>query len=243
MAKIFLAVVIICFVVAFMLDFFNISRSTQRRIYWINAFLAAIAGFAMFYPDWQKGLGMGAFLFAVMTFIAYAATPYIKIDGKIYAFTVTNSQPDPQDTPTTAGNDSDGASSTNRIDPVPDSYSGMLTPATLWWSLVVLAVFLAANVYFFVFTDGKASVAAVSGAFLAFLAITGGYGDASWGYPIARGKYVPFCVVSVITAGAFALLYLSAYYTARRFPLRRTQSMEYRAHPRHRSQPDNRGTD
>lgn len=57
------------------------------------------------------------------------------------------------------------------------------------------------------------------------------YGDASWRYPIARGQYIQFGVASVITAGSFALIYLTAYYIAQRRPLRRKQSMEYQVHP------------
>ncbi|BBZ22358.1 hypothetical protein MHIB_07760 [Mycolicibacter hiberniae] len=74
----------------------------------------------------------------------------------------------------------------------------------------------------------------MSGAFAAMLAVVTAYGDASWGYPIARGQYLQFGVNAVITVGIFALLYMTAYYIGQRRPLRRKQSMEYRAHPRHR---------
>jgi hypothetical protein len=223
----FLGVIIACFAAGLVLDFLHISRSSQRRIYWASACLAAVCGFLMVYPNWKTGLAIAGILFAAMIMAAYAATPYIKIGGKIYALTVRDRQPDPEDSSTAQTADP-------QFDPAPDSYSGMLTPATMWWLLVVLAVIAAANMYAFLFSDGDAAPAAVSATFLAVLAVGAGYGDASWGYRIARGQHIQLGVASLITAGSFALPYLVAYYTARRFPLRRKQSMEYRAHPRHR---------
>lgn len=60
-----------------------------------------------------------------------------------------------------------------------------------------------------------------------------GYMDASWGYSISRGQRLQFVIIAVITAGVFTVLYVIAYFAGRRWPLRRKQSMEYRAHPRH----------
>jgi hypothetical protein len=175
-------------------------------------------------------------LFAAMTVMAYVATPYIKIGDNIYALTVSLSRPDPPDAHT-AESDPAGAPDARKadphFDPAPDSYSGLLTAATMWWMLVGLAVIAAVNAYAYLFSDGKPLVAAVGTGFLALLAIGTGYGDASWDYPIARGQRLQLGLASLITAGGFALVYLTAYYTARRRPLRRQQSLEYRAHPRH----------
>jgi hypothetical protein len=71
-------------------------------------------------------------------------------------------------------------------------------------------------------------------ALLVLLAVGAGYGDASWGYAIARGQYLQFVIASVVTVGLFAVLYLLAYSAGKRWPSRRQQSMEYRAHHRHR---------
>ena len=237
MQHIFLGVIVLCFVVCFALSFFDISRGSQRRIYWASACLAAVSGFLIGYPNWQKGLGITGILLGAMIMAAYAATPYIKIGGKIYALTVSDRQPDPQDA-LTAASEPDGRPDARKadphVDPAPDSYSGMLTATTMWWLLVVLAVIAAANAYAFLFSDGKAAVAALGTGFVALLAVGTGYADASWDYPIARGQHLQLGAATIITVGSFALLYLIAYYTARRFPLRRKQSLEYRAHPRHR---------
>jgi hypothetical protein len=179
-------------------------------------------------------------LLATMTVMAYVSTPYIKIGCKIYALTLSDRQPDPDESSTAPDRQPprDGAppakTTDAQADRAPDPYSGLLTPATMWWLVVGLAAIAAGNTYAFLFSDGQAAPAAVSAAFVALLAVGGGYGDGSWRYRIARGQYLPLVVASVISAGGFALLYLAAYYTARRFPLRRTQSMEYQAHPRHR---------
>jgi hypothetical protein len=240
MTTLFLVVAGLCIATGIALSFVNISRSSQRRIYWAAACLAAVAGFFIGYPNIKNAIGFAAMLFATMTVMAYVATPYIKIGGKIYALTVSDRQPDPDESSTAPDSQParDGAPPAKTTDAqanqVPDSYSGFLTPATMWWLLVGLAAIAAGNSYAYLCSDGQAAPAAVSATLAALLAVAGGYGDGSWRYRIARGQHLPFVVASVITAGGFALLYLGAYHTARRFPLRRTQSMEYHAHPRHR---------
>ncbi len=235
----FFWVIAACFALNVFVSSFKISRSAQRRIYWGSTCAASAAGVLMSYPTWHNALAFGFLPLAAMTFAAWAATPYINVGGKIYSVYAFNRQPDPGDTPTADTPEPDrdappAAHATDpQFDPASDSYSGMLTPPTLWWLMIVLAVIAAGNVYAYLFSDGEPGIAAVGAGLLALLAIGSGYGDGSWRYRIARGQYVPFGIASVITAGSFALVYLIAYYTARRWPLRRTQSMEYRAHPRH----------
>jgi len=235
----FLGLIILCFVAGLTLDFFNLSRSTQRRFYWAGAGLAAIAGFLMVYPNLKNAIGIAVTLFATMTLIAYLSTPYIKIGGRIYALTTGDQQPDPEDSLTVDDSaphqhNAPAQLADPLIDSAPDSYDGTLSHVTVWWALVVIAGIAAVNVGAFLFSDGKAAAAAGGAGFLALLTIITGYCDASWDYPIARGQYLQLAIASLITAGSFALLYLIAYDTARRFPLRRKQSPEYRAHPHRR---------
>lgn len=70
---------------------------------------------------------------------------------------------------------------------------------------------------------GGPTVAVVMAAFLALVAAATGCGDASWGYAVARGQRIQFIVVAVLTVSTFTIVYLIAYYTGRRWPLRRTQ--------------------
>jgi hypothetical protein len=226
----FLGVVILCFITGLLLSSFNLTLPKQRRIYWSSACLAAVSGFLMFNPDWKTGLGIAGMFLAAMFVAAYAATPYIKIRGKIYALTVSLRQPDPEDTPPpdndrparAAGVDQSG--SADRGDPSRDSYSGALTPATFWWMSVVFAVIASGNAYFVLAGRGGHAAAAGSVGLLLFVVLGAGYGDASWGYCIARGQYLQFGIMALITAGSAALVYLIAFYTARRWPLRRPRS-------------------
>jgi fluoride ion exporter CrcB/FEX len=228
MSGFFFWVVVLCFVAGFVLSFLNISRSAQRHIYWTCVCVAGVCGTLSTYPTWDNAVALGIFPVATMAAMAYVSTPYIKIGGKIYALTISAQRADPDSAP-----DAENVSPARETDSTPDSYSGLLTAATMWWMLVVIAVIAAANVYGFAAGKGPAWVAVMMATFLALLAVGTGYGDASWHYPVARRQFVQFGVASVITAGSFALVYLTAYCIARRRPLRREQSMEHIAHPRH----------
>jgi hypothetical protein len=177
-------------------------------------------------PNTRTGLVVGGLFFGGMTVAAYVTSSYIKIGGKIYALTVADSQPDPEDRPAAAGSKSESVSGA-------DAYSGQLTPAKMWWMIVVLAVIGGGNAYAALSSNGEAWVGVMSASFLALVAIGAGYTDGSWDYQPARRQYLQLALASVVTAGGFALLYFAAFYTARRRPLRRSQSLDPRAHPRH----------
>lgn len=210
-----------CVGVAILQQFFSHSRTSQRRVYWGCSGLAGVAGLFAGYPEWQRSLGLMALAWGGMIVAAYAYTPYIKINGKIYA--LTTQSPDPEDTP------ADRAATQH--DPTPTAYSGLLTAPKMWWLLVPLMLISAINTYAFATGDGEWWVATIGLVFLAFLAIATGTGDASWGYPIARGQRVQFAILAVVTVGSFTVLYLAAYAVAKRKPMRSKHSMEYRAHP------------
>lgn len=224
MANVFIAIFVASIAVSVIQQFFDHSRSSQRRIYWSCACVAAVAGFLAVYPDSKKGLWMALFALGAMMLIAYAYTPYIKIRGKIYALSVQDSDPDRDEA-------SAEATADVQHDPAPDAYSGLLTAAKMWWILIPLMLISSVNTYAFAIGEGEWWVAAIGIAFLIFLAIATGYGDASWGYPVARGQLVQFIILAVVTVGAFTVLYLGAYAAGRRRPRRSKHSMEYRAHP------------
>jgi hypothetical protein len=218
-----LVIVAACFAAAVALPLFKIPRRAQRHMYWCCAALATFCGFFIGYPEPAKAVPIAALTLAAMTIAAFAYTPYLKIGGRIYALTVRDRRPDLEDAPTL--NDE------QPVDPAPASYSGLLTPTTMWWVLVLMAALAAGNAYAYLFSDGGVAVAVAMAAFLALLAAGAGYGDASWRHPIARRQYLQFGVASLITAGGFALVYLIAYYVGQHRPQRRTRSLEHRAHP------------
>ena len=234
MSNVFFVLLVACAVVALAQQYVKYSRSSQRRIYWGCACLGAAAAFLAFYPDSKKGIGMGLFFLGVMIAAAYAYTPYIKIGSKVYALTVQDSRPDPDENSARAP---DAGVTEQDQDPAPDAYSGLLSATKMWWLLIPLLVISTGNVY--AYASGKVVwwVAAIGLAFIVFLAVAMGFGDASWGYGIARGHRVQFVIAAIVTVGVFAAFYLAAYQTGKHWPLRREQSMEYRAHPRHQ-EPD-----
>ncbi|MCF6386368.1 hypothetical protein L2K20_05250 [Mycobacterium sp. MBM] len=216
-----MAIFALCIGVAVIQQFFKHGRASQRRIYWSCTLLASIAGLMAGYPDWQRAVGLSALAVIGLTVIAYAYTPYIKIGGKIRSLGLQT--PDPEDVPAEPHAD--------QQDPAPDAYSGALSAPKMWWLMVPLMLISAGNTYAFVTGEGEWWVAAIGIAFLIFLAVVGGYGDASWGYPIARGQKIQFAILAVVTLGTFTVLYLAAYAMAQRRPLRSKHSLDYRSHP------------
>lgn len=169
---------------------------------------------------------MSVFVAGMTLFTAYMNGPFIKIRGKIYAFHVDDSRPDP----TPDGATAPGVDSPD-YDPAPDSYGTGVTAQKAWWMLILTAVILGWGAVVS-FEDQRLMTFVGAVAFIT-LAVSLGYGDASWDYKIARGQRLQFAIIAIVTVGVFPLLYLPAYYAGKRWPLRREQSMEYRAHPRH----------
>jgi len=199
------------------------NRRAGRRAYWGGALLTSISAFFIAYPpDWKSGTILSGLACFLMVFTAYSYTPYIKIRGKIYAFYVTDSQPDPSPdgTPPPGSDDPD-------YDPAPGSYSGLITASKTWWSLV-----FAMTICVVILDTTKPWHDALSAGILLVFATVAGYSDASWGYPVARGQRLQFVIISLITACVFTVVYFAGYAAGKRWPLRRKKSMEYRAHPR-----------
>lgn len=223
MKNVFFGAAVVCFIAGFSLSSLRITRGAQRRSYWLFACLAGVSGFLMCYPDRVTGLGVAGLFVVAMVVAAYAATPYIKIRGRIFALSLTDSRPDDPEDPTRSGRSGDPAS---------DSYSGMLSAAKMWWMLAIIAVIAGGNAYYAAVGRENGFIPWASAAFLALLALGAGYADGSWDYPIARRQHIQLATAALVTAGVFPVLYLVSYYMATRWPLRREQSLEYRTHPR-----------
>jgi hypothetical protein len=227
MKNFFFWVLVLCLAGGFILSFFKISLSSQRRIYWSSTVLSTVPAFLMALPNWKEGIGAALFVLAAMALGAYGYTPYIKIRGKIYALNRCDRLAEQDEKPP--------ASVAGRVhDPATESYGGIVMATNFWWVLVIPAVIFTVKLYAFARSDGDILGAMIGAGSIVFLAVIIGLGDASWGHPIARGRRLQFGIISIITAGAFTVLYLAAYYAGKRWPLRRKQSLEYRAHPRHR---------
>jgi hypothetical protein len=215
--------------------FANRSLSWERRLYW-SGFLAASVFVALgCLPNWQVSVCFAAFGMALATGTAYFNGPYIKIRGKVYAFYLQDSQAEQgPDLSAVSG------SASPDYDPNPDSIGGLATARKGWWMNVFAFAFGVACLVVTVHaSDRPWFVYVVVAAALVIMPLVIGYGDASWRYSVARGQRVQFAIIAVITLGLVTVVYLIGYSAGRRWPLRRTQSLEYRAHPRHwRSQGD-----
>ena len=80
------------------------NRRRARRIFWSGVLIATTSAFFITYPDnWKTGLSLSLLFGGVMVFRAYTGTTYIKIRGKIYAYSAIDRQPDPPTGATTSG--------------------------------------------------------------------------------------------------------------------------------------------
>jgi hypothetical protein len=207
------------------------NRQAGRRLFWGGFLLACVSAFFVVYPDLKKGLILPLLPASLMLITAYFSTSHIKIRGKIYAFHIDDSRPDPS-----PGGTPPPGSDAPDYDPMPDAYSGMglTTAGKMWWLMVFVMGGCAFNVVAYFHFREDPWILPLSAAFMVVGGVGFGYfGDASWGYPIARGQRVQFVIISMVTLGVFTILYLGAYYAGRRWPWRNKRSSEYQAHPRH----------
>lgn len=200
----------------------------ERRFFWAGFMIAATSAFFIAYPPDGRSGGIFSLLVCFLLLTrAYMSTSYIKVGGKIYAFHVDDSQPDPSPC------DAPRANEDLEYDPAPDAYSGIATPGKFWSLLIVGVAILSFTVVIYIVEQQRPLLTCVAVAVIVGLAVLGGYGDAVWEYPIARGQRIQFVIIAIITAGVFTVFYLGAYYAGKRWPWRNKRSMEYRAHPRH----------
>jgi hypothetical protein len=196
--------------------------ATQRRFYWLGTFAAAASAFVALLPNWKAGLTLAVAGVVFMAFPAYFTSSLIKIRGKVYAYHIQ---------------DSGHAGSPEQVDPEhdpwPDAYGNGVTAVKLWTLMIGVVILTAGNVVFSVLAHRVEWTTYAAAIALIVFALGFGYGDASWGHRVTRGQYIQFTIIGFLTAGIFTVLYLVAFAAGRRWPLRRRESLEYRAHPRH----------
>lgn len=205
------------------------NRGRERHLFWIGVIGIAVSVFCAGLPYWKQSIAMSLFALAFMTASAYRDSSYIKIRGRIYAFHAWDREPD---------SPPDGAAAPGINDPndiaVTNAYSNTLT-APKYWTLLILMVVICVGCI--LLPDPHKPWLLVPGAVtaLVLLAFGTGYRDGSWDYRTARGQYIQFVILAIMTAAAFTVVYLIAYSAGRRWPLRRQDSFEYRT--RYRNTP------
>lgn len=188
---------------------------TQRRLYWAGTLVASVSSFlALYPPDWRGGLGLAGAVAGVQVLRAYMSTTHLVFRGRTYAFDLRHS-----------------SSSEAGDDAAPASYGGLATAQKTWWLLVVIVIACTTMVALYAVTRTGPWYPIGAVAAVGIVAISLGFQDGSWEYPVARGQLLQFAVTGIASVGVFAALYYGAYAAGRRWPLRSKRSMDYRAHP------------
>lgn len=221
---IFFIAALVCLGVALIPLFNTKAVSTQRRMYWGGTAAAAVCFFLASLPDVVTGvlLVVGSFVF--MAIPAYFSGPLIKVGEKVIAFHLEDSRTGRADLPGGGGAE---------YEPSSDSYGGSVTAAKMWWLLIFAVGLCASTVFQYIVDTEKPWIVVLSTIAIFAFSILYGFGDGSWGHRIARGQYVQFGIIAILTAGVFTLLYLAAYLIARRWPWRRQDSLENLHRSRH----------
>jgi hypothetical protein len=221
--KVFFALAGVCLLISVLSPFITKGQVWERRTFWIGTFGAALFIFLGGLPHWIGGLALaGAGVFA-MALSAYFTSSYIKISGKIYAFHTRDGQPDR----------SPKSPRQPVYDPAEEHYGTDVTAKKAWWLMIPAMGLCSGTVVNNVGTGGSLGLLIATAGFLVIGAVGLGYAsDASWGYRVARGQYVQFVLVGIVTAGVFTVLYLLAYVVGRRWPYRYKKSLERPAPPR-----------
>lgn len=183
---------------------------TGRRVFWGGTLIACVSVFLMAYPpDWKSGIGMSLLVACAMAFIAYANTPFLRIRGRVYAFSNDDRR---ADQPVAGRSLEEGAPR-----PVSEPYGAGVTAAKSWWRAVLVMAIFAFSLLMFFTRNESPWLAALTGIGVMLGAVGFGYRDALLGNSIASGQHVQFVIISVLTVGVFAVLYLSTYYVAKRW--------------------------
>jgi len=220
---IFGVLALVCLAVAVVPVWTKMDVNRQRPFYWLGTAGAAACAFVASLPIWKTGLMLAVAAVVFMAFPAYFTGSLIKIRGKVYAYHIQDSAP--AESPDRAAD--------SAHDEWPDAYGNGVTAVKVWTLMIGVVIVCAGNVVFSILANRIEWTTYAAAIALVVFAVGFGYGDASWGYRVARGQYVQFVIIGILTAGIFPALYLASFAAGRRFPLRRKESMEYRAHPRH----------
>jgi hypothetical protein len=175
----------------------------ERRLYWTCWLMGStIMALAFIDRGWRSvAWGLAAGLVGAVI-VAYFRTSYIKINGRIYAFSIPDSRPDPP---------RDGSPPPPATPPPHDAYRTLTAPK-FWWTLAIFtctAGFLAWDIGMSPPTLGTAVLASV------LLAISG-YLDARQGFPIARRQFLQLGLIIVGSIPVFLappIAYVMLYWT------------------------------
>ena len=191
-------------------------------MFWAGILIASVSAFFIAYPpDWKSGVGLSLLAAGLMLMTAYFTTPYLKFGGKVLAFYTSDAEAEAP-----AGRTSFADGSTRHGGA---ASNGVLTSARkLWWLMVPAMALCAFNIGQYVVAKENPRLAVAMVVVVVAVAIVFGYGDARAAYSVGRGQLPQFVVVSIVTLGAFTVLYLGAYLLGKQRSRRGRQSIDDR---------------
>lgn len=185
------------------------NRRVERRIYWLSwLFGALLMSLAVAHRGWELFAITLTAITVVAIIVAYFRTSYLKIGGRVFAYTIARSQSDPPP---------DG-STRPAPDPPPDSYGGFVTAATHWWTLAILTIG-AGGVGL---AGGMTPVTIAASALAATTLALTGYLDGRDRFHVGRKQHAQLLIIVIASIPVFlvpVLAYAVGYYLDR--PARR----------------------
>lgn len=170
----------------------------QRKIYWGGTFGSMVCVFIASLPNIATGAGFALFAIFIMSLRAYFTSQYIKIGRRVIAFH--------------SGTEIDSPARRSGELGVDEPYSPTVSASRLWWLLVVgVGVIGAGNMWKYVADREDLRFGLLGLGIVVTLALLSGIGDAMHLQRIARGQYVQFGILSLASAGIFAVCYLGGH--------------------------------
>ncbi|WP_197378350.1 hypothetical protein [Mycolicibacterium mengxianglii] len=174
----------------------------QRKVYWGSTFGSAACVFVASLPNIATGLIFVVFVLFITTVRAYFASQYIKIGGHVIAF---HSAPDPARHDDVAALEDD------------QPYSPSVSAAKMWWLMVIaVGVIGSGNMWAYVVDREDLRYGILGLGIVVAAAVLYGIGDAMHLQRIARGQYLQFAVLALVSAGIFPVLYVIAHWVTLR---------------------------
>ncbi|MGB3480748.1 MAG: hypothetical protein WBB07_00845 [Mycobacterium sp.] len=169
----------------------------QRTLYWLGTAGAAVCVVVGSLPNIAMAVTLALLAGLLMVLPAYFNSQYIKIGNRVIAFhDLTALQSGAREPASNGWED--------------QPYTSTVSAAKLWWLLVVCTAMAAVNVYAYVFDGDDPRYGLLGLALLVGIGALFGAGDGMRLQRIARGQYLQFGIVSVISAGIVSVSYLVA---------------------------------
>lgn len=161
-----------------------------RLIYWAGALITCLASYFVAAPQgWKSGLGAAAFTFGAVTFLAYAYTPFLKVNSRRISFYSDRPQP----------------------------YGAAVTARKSWWRALIGLSILMFGIGSSISGGGRLWLAVGAVAAVILTGAVFGRRDATLGAGIASGQRLQLVLASLVTGGVFAIAYFGSYYVSRRW--------------------------